>query len=67
MIDGSVHAGPNAVLSFKREGYKKTDFDIRDFTEVMTYPVSGNWQHTDGNSEIISFFSKAAFVHSLQS
>ena len=42
MIDGSVHAGPNAVLSLKREGYKKTDFDLRDFAEVMTYP--GFWK-----------------------
>jgi len=25
---------PNAVLSLKREGYKKTDFDLRDFLEV---------------------------------
>jgi L-2-hydroxyglutarate oxidase len=69
MIDGSVHAGPNAVLSFKREGYKKTDFDIRDFTEVMTYP--GFWKlaakHADeGIQEIIRSFSKAAFVRSLQ-
>src|SRR6202008_628778 len=30
MIDGSVPAGPNAVLAFKREGYKKTDFNLRD-------------------------------------
>lgn len=69
MIDGSVHAGPNAVLSFKREGYKKTDFDLRDFTEVMTYP--GFWKlaakHADeGIKEIIRSFSKAAFVRSLQ-
>ncbi len=69
MIDGSVHAGPNAVLSFKREGYKKTDFDIRDFTEVMTYP--GFWKlaakhASSGIEEIIRSFSKAAFVHSLQ-
>ncbi len=69
MIDGSVHAGPNAVLSLKREGYKKTDFDLRDFAEVMTYP--GFWKlaakHADeGIQEIISSFSKAAFVHSLQ-
>ena len=27
MVDGGVEAGPNAVLSFKREGYRKTDFD----------------------------------------
>ena len=38
MVDGSVHAGPNAVLAFKREGYKKTDFDLRDFCETMSYP-----------------------------
>ncbi len=69
MIDGSVHAGPNAVLSFKREGYKKTDFDLRDFTEVITYP--GFWKlavkHADeGIQEMIRSFSKAAFLHSLQ-
>ncbi|NET55475.1 MAG: L-2-hydroxyglutarate oxidase, partial [Symploca sp. SIO2E6] len=69
MIDGSVHAGPNAVLCLKREGYKKTDFDLGDFAEVMTYP--GFWKlaakHADeGIKEIIRSFSKAAFVHSLQ-
>lgn len=69
MIDGSVHAGPNAVLSLKREGYKKTDFNLRDFAEVMTY--SGFWKlaakHADeGIQEIIRSFSKAAFVRSLQ-
>lgn len=69
MIDNSVHAGPNAVLSFKREGYKKTDFDLKDFAEVITYP--GFWKlaakHADeGIKEIIRSFSKAAFVRSLQ-
>ena len=69
MIDGSVHAGPNAVLSLKREGYKKTDFDLRDFAEVMTYP--GFWKlaakHADeGIQEIVRSFSKAAFTRSLQ-
>ncbi|MBW4646429.1 MAG: L-2-hydroxyglutarate oxidase [Goleter apudmare HA4340-LM2] len=69
MIDGSVHAGPNAVLSLKREGYHKTDFDFRDFAEVMTYP--GFWKlaakHADeGIQEIIRSFSKAAFTKSLQ-
>ncbi len=69
MIDGSVHAGPNAVLSLKREGYKKTDFDLKDFAEVITYP--GFWKlsakHADeGIKEMIRSFSKAAFVHSLQ-
>jgi L-2-hydroxyglutarate oxidase len=69
MIDGTVHAGPNAVLSFKREGYKKTDFDLRDLTEVITYP--GFWKlaakHADeGIKEMIRSWSKAAFVRSLQ-
>ncbi|WP_353932260.1 L-2-hydroxyglutarate oxidase [Okeanomitos corallinicola TIOX110] len=69
MIDSSVHAGPNAVLSLKREGYKKTDFNLRDFAEVITYP--GFWKlaakHADeGIQEIIRSFSKAAFVSSLQ-
>ncbi|CDN14241.1 L-2-hydroxyglutarate oxidase [Richelia intracellularis] len=69
IIDGNVHAGPNAVLSLKREGYKKTDFNIRDLTEIMTY--LGFWKlaakHADeGIQEIIRSFSKAAFTRSLQ-
>ncbi|MGF1480868.1 MAG: L-2-hydroxyglutarate oxidase [Cyanophyceae cyanobacterium] len=69
MIDGNVHAGPNAVLSLKREGYKKTDFNLRDFTEAISYP--GFWKlaakHADeGFQEIVRSFSKAAFVRSLQ-
>ncbi|MGA9382868.1 MAG: L-2-hydroxyglutarate oxidase, partial [Phormidium sp.] len=42
MIDGSVHAGPNAVLGLRREAYKKTDFDLKDFLEIITYP--GLWK-----------------------
>ena len=69
MIDGTVHAGPNAVLSFKREGYQKTAIDLRDFAEVMTYP--GFWKlmakHADqGIQETMRSFSKALFVKSLQ-
>ncbi|WP_413165969.1 L-2-hydroxyglutarate oxidase [Capilliphycus salinus ALCB114379] len=69
MIDGSVHAGPNAVLSLKREGYNKTDFDFLDTIDTLTYP--GFWKlaakHAkDGIEEIIRSFSKAAFVRSLQ-
>jgi (S)-2-hydroxyglutarate dehydrogenase len=69
MIDGHVHAGPNAVLSFKREGYHKSDFDLRDFAEVVTYP--GLWKlaikHADeGLREMIRSWSKTAFVQSLQ-
>ncbi|NVK00218.1 MAG: L-2-hydroxyglutarate oxidase [Oceanospirillaceae bacterium] len=38
MIDGSVTVGPNAVLAFKREGYNKTDFSLRDSFENLSYP-----------------------------
>jgi L-2-hydroxyglutarate oxidase len=69
MIDGTVHAGPNAVLSLKREGYQKMDFDFQDAAEILSY--SGFWKlaskySRDGIQEIIRSFSKAAFVHSLQ-
>lgn len=69
MIDGSIHAGPNAVLSFKREGYFKTDFSLKDLAETATYP--GFWKlaakHTAyGWSEMVRSWSRAAFVRSLQ-
>jgi L-2-hydroxyglutarate oxidase len=69
MIDGSVHAGPNAVLAFKREGYYKTSFNLRDFLETMTY--GGFWKLArknldEGLMEIRRSLSKAAFVKSLQ-
>jgi L-2-hydroxyglutarate oxidase len=38
MIDGSVHAGPNAVLAFAREGYRWTTVSPRDLLGVLTYP-----------------------------
>jgi L-2-hydroxyglutarate oxidase len=37
MIDGTVTVGPNAVLAFKREGYRKTDFSLRDSLEMLCY------------------------------
>ena len=69
MIDGSVHAGPNAVLAFKREGYKRTDFNLRDFCEIVSF--GGFWKLArknlgEGLKEIYRSFSKAAFVRSLQ-
>jgi (S)-2-hydroxyglutarate dehydrogenase len=69
LIDGNIHAGPNAVLSLKREGYKKTDFDLGEFAEIATY--LGLWKlvskyYAEGIEEIIRSFSKAAFVRSLQ-
>ena len=69
MIDGNVHAGPNAVLSLKREGYKKTDVNLRDATEILAFP--GFWRLASrhvkhGLAEVIRSWSRAAFLHSLQ-
>ena len=36
-MDGSVWLGPNAVLAFKREGYKFFDFNLRDFSDAIAF------------------------------
>lgn len=69
MLDGSVHAGPNAVLATSREGYKKRDFRARDAVDALCY--RGFWRlaakHArPGIAEIHRSFSKRAFVTSLQ-
>ena len=69
MIDGSVHAGPNAVLAFKREGYRKTDFDLRDFVETVSFRGFRRlaWQNLgEGLKELHRSLVKSAFVRSLQ-
>jgi (S)-2-hydroxyglutarate dehydrogenase len=42
LIHGGVEAGPNAVLAFAREGYRSTDFSLRDTVETFTY--RGFWK-----------------------
>jgi L-2-hydroxyglutarate oxidase len=69
MIDGSVHAGPNAVLALKREGYKKTDFSFRDCCETLCFV--GFWKLArrnlgEGAMEVYRSLNKHAFVRSLQ-
>lgn len=69
MISGEVDAGPNAVLSFKREGYKKTDFNAKDLAEALSY--SGLWKMAgkfmkEGMDEYVRSFSKKQFTKSLQ-
>jgi L-2-hydroxyglutarate oxidase len=68
-VNGEVHAGPNAVLSLKREGYSKTDFSLRDFVEVISY--SAFWKlalrnYKEGAKEMMRSFSKRIFTQSLQ-
>ena len=42
MVNGDIECGPNAVFSFKREGYNKTDFSISDSIDALTY--KGTWK-----------------------
>ena len=42
LIHGGTEAGPNAVLAFAREGYRKTDVNVRDLWDAVTYP--GLWR-----------------------
>ena len=43
MVKGGVEAGPNAVLAFKREGYKMTSISVRDLLQFAFY--GGFWKH----------------------
>jgi L-2-hydroxyglutarate oxidase len=68
MIDGSVHAGPNAVLALRREGYRWRDVSAADARALAGYP--GLWrmarQHWRmGAHEVWRSVSKAAFVRSV--
>jgi L-2-hydroxyglutarate oxidase LhgO len=61
----SVEAGPNAVLSLKREGYTRTSFDFQDALDVATWP--GFWKMAGkhwraGLGEQWRSFSRAAFA-----
>jgi L-2-hydroxyglutarate oxidase len=69
MIDGGIEAGPNAVLALKREGYKKTDFDFKEFMEVLTFKgfrkMAVKYWNV-GLAEQYRSLSKAAFTKALQ-
>ena len=69
MIGGGVEAGPNAVLAFKREGYKKSDVSVKDMADLIGY--GGFWKmgrkHWKmGMAEFWRSFNKHAFVTALQ-
>ena len=69
MMKGGVEAGPNAVLAFSREGYKKSDINIPELFESLAWPgfqkVAAKYWKT-GMGEMYRSFSKAAFTKSLQ-
>jgi L-2-hydroxyglutarate oxidase len=67
-IDGHVHAGPNAVLALRREGYRWRDFSLQDMSEVLGYP--GFWslarRHArTGAAELLRSASRWAFATAL--
>jgi (S)-2-hydroxyglutarate dehydrogenase len=69
IIKGGIEAGPNAVLAFKREGYKHTDFSFPDMIQMMTF--GGFWRmaakhYKMGLHEFYRSYSKTAFVRALQ-
>ena len=69
MTDGEVECGPNAVFTFKREGYGKTDFSLKDTYDALTY--GGTWKlffnnMSFGINEYRRAFSKKLFLKTLQ-
>lgn len=69
MAKGGVEAGPNAVLAFKREGYKKSQINLAELAETLAWPgfqkVAAKYWRT-GMGEMYRSFSKAAFTKALQ-
>lgn len=69
MARGGVEAGPNAVLAFSREGYKKSDINLAELGETLAWPgfqkVAAKYWRT-GFGEMYRSFSKAAFTKALQ-
>jgi len=68
-ITGGLHAGPNAVLALKREGYRRRDVSLADTASLLRF--AGFWRMAQahwstGLAELHRSFSKAAFVHALQ-
>ncbi|GAA5181582.1 L-2-hydroxyglutarate oxidase [Rugosimonospora acidiphila] len=68
MADGSLHAGPNAVLALSREGYRWGRVDVRDLAEAAGYP--GLWRLArthlgTGVDEVRRSLSRRRFAASL--
>ena len=69
MIDGTVEAGPNAVLAWRREGYRRSDISLFDLADTLTF--GGFWKLSTrfwrvGLEEHGRSFSKGLFVKNLQ-
>ena len=69
MMRGGIEAGPNAVLAFGRESYRKSDINAKELWETLSWPgfqkVAAKYWET-GLGEMYRSFSKAAFTKALQ-
>ncbi|WP_373496483.1 L-2-hydroxyglutarate oxidase [Aquiflexum sp.] len=69
MMKGGVEAGPNAVLAFKREGYKRSQVNLAELSETLAWPgfqkVAAKYWKT-GMGEMYRSFSKTAFTNALK-
>lgn len=66
MINGDREVGPNAVLALKREGYKSTDFSVRDTIDILSYRGLHNFIGKNFNfalGEFSSSISKKSFIN----
>jgi L-2-hydroxyglutarate oxidase len=69
LIHGGIEAGPNAVLAFAREGYRKTNISLPDLFDALSFP--GLWRFISKHKkmcwdEIVRSFSARRFCESLQ-
>ncbi|HEY9702542.1 MAG TPA: L-2-hydroxyglutarate oxidase [Allocoleopsis sp.] len=69
LISGGIEAGPNAVLALAREGYSKSQINISELYDVLSY--SGFWRFVQKHwsmsmEELYRSFSKKLFCQSLQ-
>jgi len=69
MTNGEIECGPNAVFTFKREGYSKTSFNLRDSIQALSFVGTrklfiNHWKF--GLNEYKRAFSKSLFLKELQ-
>lgn len=69
LIHGGREAGPNAILATAREGYRKTDLNVRDLADALSF--GGLWRFMGRHkamcwAEVVRSFSKRRFCASLQ-
>jgi L-2-hydroxyglutarate oxidase len=68
-LAGKVKCGPNAVLAYAREGYRRTDLNLGDLRETLTYPgflrLAAKYWRT-GLMELWRSLNKKAFLKNVR-